>query len=46
VKVAGLATITFGPAFWAFTVLVVLTAFQDTLICRYSIWRALDISQA
>jgi paraquat-inducible protein A len=46
VKVAGIATITFGPAFWAFTVLVVLTAFQDTLICRYSIWRALDTSQA
>ena len=46
VKVAGLATIHFGPAFWAFTVLVVLTYFQDTLICRYSIWRALDTSQA
>jgi len=45
VKVAGLATITFGPAFWAFTILVVLTAFQDTLICRYSIWRALDTSR-
>jgi len=42
VKVAGLATITFGPAFWAFTTLVILTFFQDTLICRYSIWRALD----
>ena len=45
VKVAGLATITFGPAFWAFTVLVLLTFVQDTLICRYSIWRALDTSQ-
>lgn len=42
VKVADLATITFGPAFWAFTVLVVLTFFQDTLICRYTVWRALD----
>lgn len=46
VKVAGLATITFGPAFWAFTSLVILTFFQDTLICRYSIWRALDTSRA
>lgn len=45
VKVAGLATITFGPAFWAFTVLVILTFFQDTLICRYSIWRALDTTR-
>ncbi|MEL6571512.1 MAG: paraquat-inducible protein A [Pseudomonadota bacterium] len=42
VKVADLATITFGPAFWAFTILVVLTFFQDTLICRYTIWQALD----
>ena len=46
VKVAGLATITFGPAFWAFTILVILTVFQDTLICRYSIWRMLDTSKA
>lgn len=45
VKVAGLATVTFGPAFWAFTILVVLTVFQDTLICRYSIWRMLDKSK-
>ena len=46
VKVAGIASITFGPAFWAFTILVILTFFQDTLICRYSIWRALDTSKA
>lgn len=46
VKVAGLATISFGPAFWAFTALVILTFFQDTMICRYSIWRALDTSKA
>lgn len=45
VKVAGLASISFGPAFWAFTILVLLTFFQDTLICRYSVWRALDTSQ-
>ena len=45
VKVAGIATIAFGPAFWAFTILVILTFYQDTLICRYSIWRALDTSQ-
>lgn len=46
VKVAGLATISFGPAFWAFTALVLLTFFQDTLICRYTIWRMLDTSKA
>ncbi|MEJ6397880.1 paraquat-inducible protein A [Yoonia sp. 208BN28-4] len=42
VKVAGVATITFGPAFWAFAGLVVITALKDQLICRYSIWEALD----
>lgn len=46
VKVAGIATIAFGPAFWAFTILVILTYFQDTRICRYSLWRALDTSKA
>lgn len=42
VKVAGLATISFGPAFWAFAGLVVITVLKDQLICRYSIWEALD----
>jgi len=42
VKVAGLATVTLGPAFWAFTALVVITVLNDQLICRYSIWKALD----
>jgi len=45
VKVLGEANVNFGPAFWAFTVLVVLTFFQDSLICRFSIWRALDTSR-
>ena len=42
VKVAGLATISFGPAFWAFAGLVIITVLKDQLICRYSIWEALD----
>lgn len=42
IKVAGLATVTVGPAFWAFTGLVVITVLKDQLICRYSIWEALD----
>lgn len=42
VKVAGLASVTIGPAFWAFTALVVITAFKDTLICRFSVWQALE----
>lgn len=42
IKVAGLATVTIGPAFWAFALLVVITALKDQMICRYSIWEALD----
>ena len=46
IKVAGLATVTIGPAFWAFTGLVVITVLKDQLICRYSIWEALDTQTA
>lgn len=42
IKVAGLATVTIGPAFWAFAGVVVITVLKDQLICRYSIWEALD----
>ncbi|MGJ8622308.1 MAG: paraquat-inducible protein A [Yoonia sp.] len=42
IKVAGMATVTIGPAFWAFAGVVVITVLKDQLICRYSIWEALD----
>ncbi|MBU2357591.1 paraquat-inducible protein A [Loktanella sp. M215] len=42
VKVAGLATVTVGPAFWAFVALVVITVANDQIMNRYSIWKALD----
>lgn len=42
VKVAGLATVTLGPAFFAFAILVAITILKDQLICRYSIWETLD----
>jgi len=46
VKVAGLATLTLGPAFWAFVALVLVTILNDTLMCRYSIWEMLDQHRA
>ncbi len=46
IKVAGMATVTLGPAFWAFAGVVVITVLKDQLICRYSIWEALDQSAA
>lgn len=42
IKVAGIATVSFGPAFWAFAALVIITVLKDRLICRFSIWQALD----
>lgn len=46
IKVAGLAAVTIGPAFWAFAGVVVITVLKDQLICRYSIWEALDKASA
>lgn len=42
IKIAGLASVTVGPAFWAFVGLVLITVMKDQMICRYSIWEALD----
>lgn len=42
VKVAGLATISIGPAFWAFSALVVVSVLQDSAMSSYSIWERLD----
>ncbi|MGZ9810428.1 paraquat-inducible protein A [Pseudoroseicyclus sp. H15] len=42
VKVADLAQISFGPAFWMFGLLTLLLVAQDSLICRWTIWQALD----
>lgn len=46
IKVAGLASISIGPAFWAFCALVLVTALHDTLICRRTIWKSLEQSAA
>lgn len=42
VKLVDLARVDLGPAFWMFAVLVVILVVQDTLMCRWSVWRALD----
>ncbi|SOB92004.1 paraquat-inducible protein A [Rhodobacter sp. JA431] len=42
VKLAGLATVTLGPAFWAFGLLVVVVTVKDNLICDWTLWQALD----
>ena len=42
VKVADLATVDFGPAFWMFGVLVVLVVAQDGYLCKWSVWDSLE----
>ncbi len=42
VKIADLATLSLGPAFWLFVVLSVMAIAEDMLICRRSIWRLLE----
>ncbi len=42
VKLTDLADISFGPAFWMFTVVVVFVVATDNLMCRYSIWKSLE----
>lgn len=42
VKIADLARVDVGPAFWMFIVLVILVIIQDTLMCRWSVWKSLE----
>jgi paraquat-inducible protein A len=42
VKVAGLATVTLGPAFWAFVLLVIVTVLKDSFMCRVTVWQTLS----
>lgn len=42
VKVAGLAQISLGPAFWAFVALILVTVLKDNFMCRLTIWKTLE----
>lgn len=42
VKVADLAIVGFGPAFWMFGILVVLVIAQDSFMCKWSVWHRLE----
>lgn len=46
VKVAGLAHVGLGPAFWAFCGLMVANAAGDALTCAATVWNALDPQDA
>lgn len=42
VKVAGLAQVSLGPAFWAFVALVFVTALKDNFMCKLTVWKTLE----
>ncbi len=42
VKIADLAHVGFGPAFWMFGILVALVIAQDSFMCKWSVWNALE----
>ena len=42
VKLAGMASVEMGTAFWAFAAFVLVGAFQDTFMCRNTLWTALS----
>jgi paraquat-inducible protein A len=42
VKIADLAQISFGPAFWMFSTLVIVSVVQDNMMCRWSVWNAIE----
>lgn len=44
VKVAGLATVHLGPAFWAFCALIFVNLASRSFMCRTSIWDAIEQS--
>ncbi|MDJ0860441.1 MAG: paraquat-inducible protein A [Dinoroseobacter sp.] len=41
VKVAGIAKVEIGPAFWALAALVLITVLKDTFMCRFTVWKTL-----
>lgn len=42
VKIADLATLDFGPAFWMFAALSVFVVINDRYLCTWSIWAAIE----
>lgn len=41
VKLAGMATVQTGAAFWAFVLLIIINVLQDTFMCRNTLWTSL-----
>lgn len=42
VKLAGLAKVSLGPAFWAFCVLIIVIALKNSFVSKWTIWDAIE----
>ncbi|WP_298844780.1 paraquat-inducible protein A [uncultured Roseobacter sp.] len=42
IKISDLAEVSFGPAFWMFSTLVLLVVVNEAYLCRWSVWNALN----
>ena len=42
VKLSDLARVDLGPAFWMFVAVILLLAVQNMVMCRWSVWKALE----
>ncbi|MFO1104858.1 MAG: paraquat-inducible protein A [Amaricoccus sp.] len=46
VKMAGMASIGLGPAFWALAGLVLLVVYETVSLCEWTVWRELEARRA
>jgi paraquat-inducible protein A len=46
VKIADLAQVRLGPAFWALATLVVVNVLYDAILCRFTVWKTLETRRA
>jgi paraquat-inducible protein A len=46
VKIAGMASVSLGPAFWAMAVLVAVTIYEGASLSEWTVWRALERARA
>lgn len=45
VKLSGLAAIGLGAAFWVLVAVVLITAYQETFMCRHTLWTELNTAR-
>ena len=45
VKLSGIATIGMGAAFWVLAAVVLITTYQETFMCRHTLWTELNAAR-